>query len=136
VRARKPFPALRVTFSSAALTKGTTDFNQLSLFVTGTEFSVNGLNHPVTLAAGESVTFSVIFTPQSAGNASGNLVIASNQNINCSPRKDRPAVSPGTTDRGVDSLSSIPGFYHHQNAHLRRDLNHVRSHNARLSPAK
>jgi hypothetical protein len=50
----------------------------VSLFVTGTGFSVNGLNHPVTLAAGESVTFSVIFAPQSAGNASGNLVIASN----------------------------------------------------------
>jgi hypothetical protein len=132
----QPFSALRAAFSSAAPNEGYNSFNQLSLFVTGTEFSVNGLNHPVTLATGESVTFSVIFTPQSAGNASGNLVIACNQNINCSPRKDRPAVSPGTTGRAVDSLSSIPGFYRHQNAHLRRDLDQVRAHNTRLSPAK
>jgi uncharacterized protein YjdB len=50
----------------------------VSLSVTGTGFSVNGLNPPVTLAAGQTVTFSVTFTPQSASNTSGNLAIASN----------------------------------------------------------
>jgi len=53
--------------------------------VTGTGFTVNGLNPPVTLISGQSVTFSVIFTPPSAGSASGNLAIvssASNPTLN------------------------------------------------------
>ena len=53
--------------------------------VTGTGFSVTGLNPPVTLISGQSVTFSVIFTPPSAGSASGNLAIvssASNPTLN------------------------------------------------------
>src|SRR5271157_4518272 len=36
----------------------------------------------------------------------------------------------------VDALSSIHGFDRHQDAHLRRNLDHARSHNARLSPAR
>src|SRR5208282_4686469 len=59
----------------------------VSFSVTGTGFSVNGLNHPVTLAAGKGMTFNVTFTPQSAGNASGNLAVAStasNQILNIS----------------------------------------------------
>ena len=45
---------------------------------TGAGFSVSGLNLPVTLAGGQGTTFNVVFTPQSAGNVSGNLAIASN----------------------------------------------------------
>ena len=36
--------------------------------VTGRGFGINGLAFPMTLAAGESRTFSVTFAPQSAGN--------------------------------------------------------------------
>jgi Abnormal spindle-like microcephaly-assoc'd, ASPM-SPD-2-Hydin len=43
---------------------------------TGTGFSVSGLSFPVTLAAGQSQGFTVIFTPQTAGSVSGNLAIA------------------------------------------------------------
>jgi hypothetical protein len=39
-------------------------------------FTVSGLNLPLILAAGQSQAFSVTFTPQSAGTASGNLTIA------------------------------------------------------------
>ena len=46
--------------------------------VTGTAFSVTGLNPPVILTSGQSITFSVSFTPSSAGSASGNLAVASN----------------------------------------------------------
>ena len=46
--------------------------------VTSTAFSVTGLNPPVILTSGQSITFSVIFTPSSAGSASGNLAVASN----------------------------------------------------------
>ena len=43
---------------------------------TGAGFSVSGLSFPVTLAAGQSQDFNVIFAPQSTGTVSGNLAIA------------------------------------------------------------
>lgn len=46
--------------------------------VTGSGFSVSGFTPPLTLTAGQSYTFSVIFAPQSAGSATGSISIASN----------------------------------------------------------
>ena len=46
--------------------------------VAGTGFSISGLSTPVTLAPGQIASFSVTFTPQSAGNVSGSVAIASN----------------------------------------------------------
>ena len=43
---------------------------------TGTGFAVSGLTLPLNLPAGEGQSFSVTFTPQSAGTVSGNLAIA------------------------------------------------------------
>ena len=43
----------------------------------GTGFSVSGIQPPVTLTPGQSVSFSVTFTPQSAGTFSGNVVVSS-----------------------------------------------------------
>jgi len=42
---------------------------------TGVGFSVSGLSLPLTLAAGQSHGFTVVFTPQSAGTVAGNLAI-------------------------------------------------------------
>ena len=42
----------------------------------GTGFTVSGLSLPVTLVAGQSQAFTVIFTPQALGAVSGNLAIA------------------------------------------------------------
>jgi hypothetical protein len=53
--------------------------------ITGTGFSMSGLNLPLTLQAGQSQPFTVTFTPTTGGNSSGNLAIAStgaNPNIN------------------------------------------------------
>ncbi len=44
---------------------------------TGNTFTLNGLNLPTALAAGQSVTFSVTFAPLSAGSASGSISINS-----------------------------------------------------------
>jgi hypothetical protein len=55
--------------------------------LTGTGFSVSGLNLPLILAAGQNQSFSVTFTPTSAGSSSGNLAIisdASNPTLNVS----------------------------------------------------
>jgi len=46
--------------------------------VTGTGFSTTGLTLPVTLVPGQSTTFSVVFSPQSAGSVSGNLALTNN----------------------------------------------------------
>ncbi len=45
--------------------------------VTGAGFSVTGLTVPLTLTPGQSYTFTVVFAPQSAGNASGNVTLTS-----------------------------------------------------------
>lgn len=46
--------------------------------ISGTGFTLSGIATPVTLAAGQSTSFTVTFTPQSAGSASGNVTITSN----------------------------------------------------------
>ena len=46
--------------------------------LTGAVFSISGLTLPLTLTANQSVTFTVIFTPTSAGAASGSLSVVSN----------------------------------------------------------
>jgi len=43
---------------------------------TGAGFSMSGLTFPLTLGAGQSVTLSVAFSPQSAGTVGGNLFIS------------------------------------------------------------
>ena len=45
--------------------------------VSGTGFSVSGLNLPLTLSSGGSTTFNVTFAPQSTGTVNGTLTIAS-----------------------------------------------------------
>ncbi len=45
---------------------------------TGSAFTASGLNLPITLGAGKSVTFSVSFAAQSGGSVTGSLVISSN----------------------------------------------------------
>ncbi len=44
----------------------------------GAGFAVSGLNLPMTLSPGESVSFTGVFTPQSPGAVQGNLAVASN----------------------------------------------------------
>jgi hypothetical protein len=44
----------------------------------GTGFSVSGISTPITLAPGQSTSFSVDFAPESAGNFSGSVAITSN----------------------------------------------------------
>ena len=61
--------------------------------ITGMAFSVAGLNPPLTLTSGESITFSVIFTPSSAGSAIGSLAVASNAS---NPTLNVPLSGTGT----------------------------------------
>ena len=56
---------------------GVTPLIVLSAASTGTEFGLNGLDLPFTLAGGESFTFGVTFAPQRVGPAHGNISIVS-----------------------------------------------------------
>jgi Abnormal spindle-like microcephaly-assoc'd, ASPM-SPD-2-Hydin len=55
---------------------GGSSLSVTKLTPTGTGFTVSGLSLPVTLAAGQSQGFTVIFAPQALGTVSGNLAIA------------------------------------------------------------
>lgn len=59
------------------LTAGSTDITVSSAAWTGAGYSVSGITFPVTVAAGKSVPFTVTFTPQAAGNASGSVTFYS-----------------------------------------------------------
>ncbi len=61
------------TQSDTLTNTGTTSLTVTQADVTGTGFSIGGLSMPMTLAAGQSTSFTVIFAPQSPGSASGTL---------------------------------------------------------------
>ena len=88
--------------------------------VTGPGFSFSGLNPPLTLDPGASVTFSVVFAPLSAGSASGTITVTSNASnptltiplSGTGTLQGQLAVSPTSQDFGsvtVGASSSQPG---------------------------
>jgi len=66
------------TLSETVTNTGGTTVTISSVGISGSGFSFSGITAPVTLTAVQSITFSVSFTPSSAGSASGNLTITSN----------------------------------------------------------
>lgn len=74
--------------------------------LSGAGFTMTGLNLPVALAAGQSTTFNVTFTPQSSGAASGSLAIASNaSNSSLSVPLTGNVATPGVLNTSDSSLS-------------------------------
>jgi hypothetical protein len=66
--------------------------------VTGPGFSVSAIGSPVTLTAGQSTTFSVLFTPTAAGAVSGNVAVTSNAS---NPTLNIPLTATGTASAGA-----------------------------------
>lgn len=65
--------------------------------VTGAGFTTSGLNVPTTLNAGQSLTFTVTFTPQGSGAASGSLALAADGSVtNLSISFTGTGASPGS----------------------------------------
>jgi hypothetical protein len=92
---------------SAALTNsGGSSLTISQATLTGASFTVSGLALPLTLGAGQSATFSVVFAPQSAGNVSGNVIFTSNAS---NPTMNFPlsgnAVTPGQLTANPASLA-------------------------------
>jgi hypothetical protein len=66
------------TLSEAVTNTGGSSVTLSQATVVGTGFSISGLSLPLTLAAGQSVTFAATFAPQSAGSASASISVSSN----------------------------------------------------------
>jgi hypothetical protein len=75
--------------------------------VSGTAFSLNGIATPLTLAAGQSTSFTVIFAPQAAGSASGNLTITSDPG---NPTLAIPLTGTGVTAGQLTSNPASEAF--------------------------
>ena len=77
-----------------------------NMSLTGTGFTANGLAMPMTLTAGQSLTFSIAFAPQSAASVSGSLSFTagnSNLSIALSGSGSSPgqlSVAPATANFG------------------------------------
>lgn len=63
---------------SGTLTAGSTAITVSSASWNGTGYSLAGITFPLTVAAGQSVPFTVTFTPQASGNAPGTVSFLSN----------------------------------------------------------
>ena len=68
-----------------------------SVAVTGSEYSISGLTLPVTLTAGQTATFSVVFRPTVAGSASASIAFTSTASN-----------SPSVTLSGTGTASTTP----------------------------
>ena len=74
--------------------------------ISGTGFSLGGITTPMTLTAGQSATFTVTFTPSSAGSVSGNVTITSNApNPTLNIPLSGTGVAPGALGSNPTSLS-------------------------------
>ena len=72
--------------------------------ISGTGFSLSGVTAPVTLTAGQSASFTVKFTPVSAGSVSGNVTVTSNAPTLAIPLTGT-GVASGTLGSNPTSLS-------------------------------
>jgi Abnormal spindle-like microcephaly-assoc'd, ASPM-SPD-2-Hydin len=100
---------------TVTLTASGTAMTVKSDALSSSEYSVNGLTLPLKIAAGKSVTFQAVFSPQSSGAANGTLSL-----MVTSPSSTIKASMSGTGTKGAqhsvslswkpDSSSSIAGY--------------------------
>jgi hypothetical protein len=67
-----------ITQTAAVTDSGGSSVTVTQANLTGTGFSLSGFSTPLTLTAGQSFTFSVVFAPQVAGSANGSIAFVSN----------------------------------------------------------
>ncbi len=82
------------TRSATLSNSGSSSLTVSQATLTGTTFTLGGLSLPLTLGAGQSATFSVVFAPQSAGSLSGNVAFTSNAS---NPAMNVPLSGTGVT---------------------------------------
>jgi hypothetical protein len=100
------------TGSSGSLTETLTNSGGTSVTIsaastTGSGFSVGGLTLPTTLTAGQSVSFSTMFSPTVGGGVTGNLAITSNA---ANSALNVPLTGTGMTPGQLTSNPTSLGF--------------------------
>jgi hypothetical protein len=74
---------------------------------TSSLFSLSGVSFPVTIAAGQSASFNVVFAPKSSGSASGTLSLASNAS-NSTATESMSGSGTATTTTGTLTIAPAP----------------------------
>jgi hypothetical protein len=93
---------------SATLTNsGVSSLTVSQATLTGSSFTQSGLTLPLTLGAGQSVTFSVVFAPQTAGTFSGNVAFTSDGS---NPTMNFPLSGTGVTQGTLTSNPTSLAF--------------------------
>ena len=96
----------RQTQSATLTNSGGSSLTISQATLTGASFTLGGPALPLTLGAGQSASFTVVFAPQSAGNLSGNVVFTSNaSNPTTNFALSGNAVMPGQLTANPASLA-------------------------------
>ncbi|HUK26184.1 MAG TPA: choice-of-anchor D domain-containing protein [Terriglobales bacterium] len=102
---------------SGTLSAGNAGVTVSSASWNGQGFAVSGISFPVTIAAGKSVSFTVSFSPQAAGSASGNISFISDasnsptgQKLSGTGTSTSPSSQHSVTLSWEES-SSVAGYY-------------------------
>ncbi len=100
------------TGSSGSLTESLTNSGGTSVTISaasasGSGFSLSGLTLPTTLTAGQSVSFSMKFSPTASGSVMGNLAVTSNA---ANSALNVPLTGTGTAPGLVTSTPASLGF--------------------------
>jgi Abnormal spindle-like microcephaly-assoc'd, ASPM-SPD-2-Hydin len=86
---------------------GTSTITISAISASGSGFSVNGVSAPITLAAGQSVSFNTRFSPTSAGARTGSFIVTSDAS---NPTLTIPASGTGIADGAVTATPSSVSF--------------------------
>jgi Abnormal spindle-like microcephaly-assoc'd, ASPM-SPD-2-Hydin/HYDIN/CFA65/VesB-like, Ig-like domain/Cep192 domain 4 len=101
-----PFGSVQVgddgTQQATLTNSGGTSVTVSQVNVSGTGFTLSGVSLPLTLSAGQSFTFSVKFSPQAAGSASGSIAVVS------SASGTTPGISLSGTGAAAGQASVTP----------------------------
>src|SRR5580704_5805043 len=93
------------TLSETLSNTGGSNLTITQATVAGAGFSISGLTVPVTLTAGQSVSFKVAFAPQTSGNFTGSLTLVSNAS---NPNVSISLSGSGTEQQAQGQLSVSP----------------------------
>lgn len=98
---------------TGSLTAASASVTVTSVSSSSSEFVISGLSLPKTIAAGQSASFSITFTPQSSGAASGTIAFASSAN---SPAESLTGMGVAPVQHSVSlswnpsSTSNVSGY--------------------------
>ena len=93
------------TLSETLSNTGGSNLTVTQATVAGAGFSISGLDTPVTLTVGQSVSFNVVFAPQSSGNFSGSITLISDAS---NPSVTISLSGSGTEQQAQGQLSVSP----------------------------